>query len=194
MNRSAKSLWLTFAILVPLGMLWQFYPLTDASSRIDRFPRKSALVDSHDLPLTPGEQAIFCGVTVIKRFALVGDDRAVVTVIDGTKNRHAVHDPVFCFRGAGWEVSRDEKVPLEKGTARLVHLRQGKDVAEAVYWFSDGNEQFNRPLLYWWKTALRRMTLGASGMEPVLVILTSTGPPLPHWSQLLKQWPELQSL
>jgi hypothetical protein len=194
MNRSAKILWLAFAILVPLGMLWQFYPLTDASSRIDRFPRKSVRVESYDLPLTPGEEAIFSGVTVIKRLALVGDDRAVVTVIDGTQNRHAVHDPVFCFRGAGWEVSREEKVPLRNGDARLVHLRQGKDVAEAVYWFSDGNEQFNRPVLYWWKTALRRMTFGGSGMEPVLVILTSTRGTLPHWSELLKSWPELQSL
>ena len=194
MNRSAKLLWIAFAILVPLGLLWQFYPLTDASSRIDRFPRKGTQVKSYDLPLTPGEEAIFSGVTVIKRLALVGDNRAVVTVIDGTRNRHAVHDPVFCFRGAGWEVSREEKVPLRNGYGRLVHLHQGKDVAEAMYWFSDGNEQFNRPVLYWWKTALRRMTFGGSGMEPVLVILTSSGTPLPHWPELLSAWPELQAL
>ena len=194
MNRSAKFLWLAFVVLVPLGMLWEFYPLTDASSRLDQFPRKSARVESHDLPLSSGEEAIFSGVTVLKRLALVGDDRAVVTIIDGTQNRHAVHDPIFCFRGAGWEVSRDEKVPLGKGFARLVHLRQGTDVAEAMYWFSDGQEQFNRPIQYWWKTSLRRLTFGSSGMEPVLVVLTSTGGTLPHWSHLLKAWPELQAL
>jgi hypothetical protein len=38
------------------------------------------------------------------------------------------------------------------------------------------------------------MTFGASGMEPVLVILTSTGAPLPHWPDVLKAWPELQAL
>jgi hypothetical protein len=175
-------------------MVWEFYPLTDASSRINHFPRMSGQVASRDLPLTPGEEAIFCGVTVVKRLALVGDDRAVVTVIDGTKNRHAVHDPVFCFRGAGWEVSREESVPLRKGFARLVHLRQGKELAEALYWFSDGKEQFKSPVLYWWKTALRRLTFGSSGMEPVLVILTSAGDTPPHWPDLLKAWPELQSL
>jgi hypothetical protein len=194
MNPSAKLLWLAFVILVPLGMLWEFYPLTDASSRLDRFPRENGQMASYDLPLTPGEEAIFTGVTVLKRLAIVGNDRAVITVIDGTKNRHAVHDPVFCFRGAGWEVFRDEKVPLKKGAARLVHLRQGKDVAEAMYWFSDGSEQFNRPVLYWWKTAMRRLTFGGSGKEPVLVILTSTDGALPHWQALLNAWPELQAL
>ena len=58
------------------------------------------MLESHDLPLTDGEKAIFTGVTMLKRLAIAGGDRAVVTVIDGTKNRHAVHDPVFCFRGA----------------------------------------------------------------------------------------------
>jgi len=194
MNRSAKLLWLAFAILVPLGTMWEFYPLTDASSRIDAFPRNTAHVESHDIPLAPGEQVIFSGVSVLKRRALVGNDLATVTVIDGTKNRHAVHDPVFCFRGAGWEVTGQESIPLARGVARLVHLRQDNDVAEAVYWFSDGDQQFDRPLLYWWKTALRRVTFGRSGNEPVLVVLTSTGGMPPDWPALLKAWPELQAL
>jgi hypothetical protein len=194
MNRSAKLLWLALAILVPLGMMWQFYPLTDASSRINQFPRKNSEMESHDIPLAPGEQAIFSGVTVLKRLAIAGNNRAVVTVIDGTKNRHAVHDPAFCFSGAGWELSGEESVPLSKGVARLVHLQHGSDRAEALYWFSDGNQQFSRPLLYWWKTALRRLTFGTSGMEPVLVILTSNGDPAPNWTELLKAWPELQAL
>ena len=194
MNRATKLLWLAFAILVPLGMMWEYYPLTDASSRLNQFPRMSAHVESRDLPLSAGEQAIFSEVTVVKRLALIGNDRAVVTVIDGTHNRHAVHDPVFCFRGAGWEVTAQETVPLDKGLARLVHLRQGTDVAEALYWFSDGDQQFNRPVVYWWKTALRRLTFGGSGMEPVLVILASTRNTLPNWPQLLTAWPELQAL
>jgi hypothetical protein len=168
--------------------------LADASSRLDAFPRNGAQVQSHDVPLAPGEQVIFSGVTVLKRLALVGNDRAIVTVIDGTQNRHAVHDPVFCFRGAGWEVTSEETIPLAKGVARLVRLRQDKDVAEAVYWYSDGDRQFDRPLLYWWKTALRRVTFGHSGKEPVLVVLTSTGDTMPHWPELLKAWPELQAL
>jgi hypothetical protein len=194
MNRATKFLWLAFAIVVPLGLLWQFYPLSDASARLNSFPHKSATVDSQDVPLTPAEASIFSGVTVLKRLAQVGNDQAIVTVIDGTKNRHAVHDPVFCFRGAGWEVSSQETVPMGNGEARLVHLKQNNEVAEALYWFSDGREQFDRPLLYWWKTALRRLTFGSSGNEPVLVVLTSTDSGLPNWQNLLKQWPELQTL
>ena len=194
MNRPTKLLWLAFAILVPLGMIWEIYPLSDASSRLAEFSRNSTGVEFLDMPLSAGEQAIFSGATVVKRLAVVGNNRAVVTVIDGTHDRHAVHDPVFCFRGAGWEVTGQETVPLGKGFARLVHLRQDKDIAESLYWFSDGNEQFDRPLLYWWKTALRRLTFGGSGMEPVLVVLTSTGGTLPNWPELLKAWPGLQKL
>jgi hypothetical protein len=194
MNRSAKLLWIAFAILVPLGMLWQFYPLKDASARLDAFPMSSVHIDSKDFPLTPAEIAIYSNVKVVKRIAQVGNDRAFVTIIDGTKNRHAVHDPVYCFRGAGWTVSSQEDIPMDHGVARLVHLQQDKDTAEALYWFSDGATQFDRPLLYWWKTALRRLTFGKSGNEPVLVVLSSVDGVLPDWPAVLKAWPELQTL
>jgi len=194
MNRSSKLLWIAFAILVPLGMLWQFYPLKDASARLNAFPMTSANVDSKDFPLSPAELAIYSNVKVLKRIAQVGNDRAFVTVIDGTKNRHAVHDPVYCFRGAGWVVTSQEDVPMGRGVARLVHLQQDKDTAEALYWFSDGNTQFDQPLLYWWKTALRRLTFGRSGNEPVLVVLSSVDGVLPDWHAVLKAWPELQAL
>ena len=194
MNRSSKLLWIAFAILVPLGMVWQFFPLKDASARLDTFPMTSAKVDSKDFPLTTSELAIYGNVKVVKRIAQIGLNRAFVTVIDGTKNRHAVHDPVYCFRGAGWVVTSQEDVPMGKGVARLVHLHQNNDTAEALYWFSDGNTQFSRPLDYWWKTALRRLTFGRSGSEPVLVVLSSVDGVLPDWHAVLKDWPELQQL
>ena len=194
MNRSAKLFWIAFVVLVPLGMLWQYYPLKDASARIDAFPLSSARADSSDVPLSPSELAVYTGVRVLKREAVVDGEHAFVTVIDGTRNRHAVHDPVFCFRGAGWVVTGEEDVPLSKGVARLVRLRQDKDTAEALYWFSDGSTQFDRPLVYWWKSALRRLTFGASGSEPVLVVLSSVNGEPPHWPELLKAWPELQTL
>ena len=101
---------------------------------------------------------------------------------------------MFCFRGAGWEVTGEETVGLSHGEGRLLHLRQDGESAEALYWFSDGEKQFDRPLTYWWKTSLRRLTLGSYGMEPVLVVLTSTGDGIPHWRKLLQDWPELQAL
>jgi hypothetical protein len=193
-NRSANLLWLALAVLVPLGMLWEVFPLADASARINAVRLKSTAAQSEDTPLTGAEAAIFAGVRVLKRTATIGTDRIVITVIDGTRNRHAVHDPVFCFRGAGWQVIGDQSLPLDKGSARLVGLRQDKDVAQALYWFSDGTHQFSSPLLYWWKTSLRRLTFGHSGAEPVLVVLTTTSNKMPDWAALIKAWPDLQSL
>jgi hypothetical protein len=194
MSRSAKLLWLALVVIVPLGLLWEYYPLGDASARLSRLPRNGANVQSRDVSMTPAELAVFSGVDVVKRFAVAGDDRAVVTIIDGTRNRHAVHDPMFCFRGAGWQVTGEETLPLAKGEARLLRLSQNGQTAEAVYWFTDGERQFARPSLYWWKTSLRRLTLGHSGLEPVLVVLTSTDAGAPNWRDLLKAWPELQAL
>jgi hypothetical protein len=194
MNRSANFLWLALLVMIPLGLTWEYYPLSDASARLDKFPRNTGQVQSSDLAMSPSEMAVFHDVDVVKRLAVEGEDRAVVTIIDGTRDRHAVHDPAFCFRGAGWEVTGQESIPLANGRGRLLHLRQDGYTAEALYWFSDGARQFDRPLVYWWKTSLRRLTLGRSGSEPVLVVLTSAGDMLPHWQQLLKAWPELQSL
>lgn len=194
MNRTTRLLWTALVAAVLLGVVWEFYPLPDAVARLAKFPRRSLMADSRDMPLTPTEDANFSGTTVVKRLASVRGERVIVTVVDGTHNRHAIHDPVFCFRGAGWDMFAQEVIPMERGEARLVHLRQGGRTAEALYWFSDGCEQFASPLRYWWKTALRRLSLGHSGPEPVLVILTSTGDASPNWGDLLRAWPDLQAL
>jgi hypothetical protein len=189
-----KILWTALAAAIVLATLWERFPLADASARLNRLPRASLLVESRDMPMTPTEQANFTGTSVLKRLASAGHERVILTVVDGTRNRHAIHDPVFCFRGAGWEVDSMETVALEKGDARLLRLRQGKQTAEAVYWFTDGGRQFANPMQFWWETALRRLTFGASGAEPVLVILTSTGETPPNWADLLHAWPDLQKL
>ena len=44
-------------------------------------------------------------------------------------------------------------------------------IAEAIFWMSDGRERHSSPSRYWYQTALRRLTLGRSGSEPVLIIL-----------------------
>ena len=193
-SQAGKWLGLIFAILVPLTLMWQYYPLPDASARLNALPLKTALVECRNLPLTGAEYATFSNVTVVKRLAVTEAGSAILTLIDGTHDRHAVHDPTFCFRSAGWEVGAPEQVVLAKGSARLLHLRNGSEQAEALYWFTDGNEQSVRPLLYWWKTTLRRLTFGRSGPEPLLVVLVSANTTRPNWPALLKAWPELQSL
>ena len=192
MQRSVKLFWIALAVLVPLGLFWQFYPLADASSRLDRFSLSSSGLSS-PMELAPDEMTAFSRVRVLKRLGTVGSERAVLTVIDGTRNRHAIHDPEFCFRGAGWEIGSRQVVPLSHGAGLLVSLRRGNEIAQAMYWFSDGERQFDSPFLYWWKTSLRRVTFGHSGQEPVLVVLSSTET-LPNWTLLLKGWTQLQDL
>ena len=194
MNNTAKYLWLMLVVSLGLGLLWQYYPLPDASFRLTCLAPRTVMVESRDMPLTPTEQANFSGTTVVKRLVSAGQQRVILIVVDGTHNRHAIHDPLFCFRGAGWEVTAQESFPLEAGEGRLLKLRQNQAEAEALYWFSDGRQQFSNPLRYWGKTALRRLTLGRSGPEPVLVILTTTGERVSNWKALLRAWPDLQEL
>jgi len=190
----AKWLWLALAVFIPLGVAWSTYPLPDASPRLSQLFPHGSPVSSRDIPLEDGEETVFAGATVLKRLATVQNQIVVVTVIDGTRNRHAVHDPLFCFRGAGWEIGGEEMIPLGTGAARLLHLRKGEDRADALCWFSTGNRQFTSPLLHWWKTSLRRLTFGKSGPEPVLTILSSTSEGLPDWPALIRAWPGLQDL
>ena len=182
------------AIAVALGALWQFVPLADASARLGALPAAAPGIRSENMELTPAEQQIFARTNVVKRIASVDGQPVVLTVIDGTRNRHAIHDPRFCFQGAGWTVKNSDTVPVEHGEATRLKLEKSGETAEAVFWFTDGEHQFNSPYTYWMRTTLRRLTFGRSGGEPVLVILTTGGSPSADWDRLLHAWSDLQAL
>jgi hypothetical protein len=50
MKDGRNSLWVWTAIIVAVGMgaVWQFYPLQDASDRLEAFPLKSVRATSED--------------------------------------------------------------------------------------------------------------------------------------------------
>lgn len=192
-GRSSVWVWAAIIVAVVTGAVWQFYPLKDASGRLEAFPLKGVWVTSEDVPLSEVEQNIYQSARVTKRVARVRGQIVVLTIIDGTRNRHAVHDPLFCFRGAGWDVLSEENMAVEWGTARRVQLSRRGEPAEALYWFTDGENAFGSAKDYWWKTTLRRITLGQSGPEPVLVVLTpATDDPI-NWTRLLTHWPTLSA-
>ncbi len=194
MTARLKLLWIFIPCGLLFGIVWEFYPLPDASARLSSLPCSAPGIESHDIALAPAEQMNFVKTTVVRRVAMVRGECVILTVVDGTRNRHAIHDPSFCFRGAGWEISSRSVIQMTNGNALKVHLHKGEGTAEAVYWFSDGASQFSSPLVFWWKTALRRLSLGKSGPEPVLVILASAGASLPDWGEVLRAWPDLQTL
>jgi len=190
----ARLIWGFMIIAVALGLLWQFFPLADASARLAALPERGIMMHSQEIPVTAAEDAIFAGATVLKRLVKVRSQAVVLTVIDGTHNRHAVHDPAFCFRGAGWEVEDELPFAVEWGEARRVALSRRGETAEALYWFSDGERAFGSPLGYWWRTTLRRVSLGASGQEPILIVLTPIDDRPVDWDALLSGWPELGAI
>lgn len=102
-----------------------------------------------------------------------GGGNVVMTVIDGTGNRHAVHDPAYCFSGAGWKILSRSPITLSSGTATHVLLKKENQESQAFWFFDDKKTQFTSPLEYWMKSAMRRATLGWSGAEPVLVTIQS---------------------
>lgn len=187
-------LWVLLAVVAGLTVLWEFVPLRDAGARLAAFPEKGFGFASREVPLSPTEKSIFGGATVQKRVYQVGQQRVVVQIVDGTRDRHAVHDPMHCFRGAGWELEAGSEVPLGGGLARQIRLKRASNKAEAMYWFSDGKTRHASAMQCWWQTALRRLSFGQSGEEPVLVILQPlVGEPV-DWDKLLSEFSPLAEL
>lgn len=192
MNRHAsRLLWIGLGLAVLLVMVWERLPLPDASGRLDRLPKAGLGFASRELPLTESERAIFGAARSLKRLYQAGSQRLVVQVIDGTRNRHAVHDPLYCLRGAGWEVRHGTDIAVPGGTARLLSLEGNGRTAEALYWFSDGQTRHASAPRYWAQTTGRRLTRGRSGEEPVLTMVQPwDGEPV-NWEKALQKLPML---
>ena len=184
LGRRRLALWIAVAVAGLSGVLWAIYPLPDAAERLAAIPRSGADFTSQDVALTPVELQVLGRVNVVHRFYRLGATQFYATVIDGTKDCHAVHDPRYCFQGAGWKVLSERKLPLKGGEGHLVHAVNGQHEVQALFWFSDGAGRYTSLMRYWGQTTLRRMTLGRSGAEPVLVVLQSFGNPQPDWSVL----------
>lgn len=194
MKKAPLLLWIAVGLAAVLGAVWQWFPVPDAAARVHAIPLHVLGLRSREEELAPAEQTVFHGTTVEKRWVAVGGSEFILLAVDGTRNRHAIHDPAYCFRGAGWDVVSEEKVPLEGGEGRRLGLERQGAKAEALYWFSEQGEEYAGPLRYWGRTALRRLTLGRSGVEPVLVILMSVPGSIPDWNAVLQSWPEIQTL
>jgi len=185
------ALWVALGLAIGVSLVWEWVPLGDASARIDGLPLNGLGYAGRELPLTDGEKSIYEPARVVKRLYQVGSQKIVLVIIDGSRNRHAVHDPTYCFRGAGWDTVASRDSTVAGGSARRLTLaRQGRKV-EALYWISDGTVRHASSPLYWWQTTLRRLTFGRSGAEPLLVVLQPFGDEPVDWNRVLGQFPAL---
>ncbi len=172
MKRPVLWFCLLLTALITLG--WPMIPMPTAAKRLADIPSSSPDFQTRELEISAADRAFLGKAQAVQALiAMRGGGRLVLTVIDGTHNRHAVHDPNYCFSGAGWQVQTQSIVKVPSGNAMWVTLAKDSQTTEALWFFDDGKHQFASPFEYWLATSLRRVTLGRSGAEPVLVSLRS---------------------
>jgi len=184
MSKSSQTfLWLFLGIVIVLGSLWQFYPLQTAQNRMNKIPIEGATFSGKEVELSPFEENFFKDVNIVKRIYKIGGQYYFVVVLDGTKNRHPIHDPYYCFRGEGWTIESEKTLPIVDGVANLLHISKNNEKREALFWFSNGETNYTSLIKYWWQTTLRRISLGYSGPEPVLIMVTPLTSQSVNWSE-----------
>lgn len=170
---SHRFAWLTLGGFVVASLVWQFVPLQGAEYRLMLLPTRGIGFTSQGAALSAPEVKSLGAAIAVRRMYHFDDQRLIATLVDATQNRHAVHDPLYCFTGSGWKVSNDRPIPVPAGTARHIAFERRGKRAELIFWFSDGKTRHASMSQYWWQTTLRRLTLGRCGDEPVLVLLQS---------------------
>ena len=163
----------------------------DSPSLLTNLPTTGLFYRSQPIELTDAEAKHLAKATVAKRRYALPCGRFDLLAIDGADDRHAVHDPTFCHRGAGWVVANRQTLPLKNGQAALVQYNRGRESTQCVYWFTNGISQKPDAWWYWAQATLRRLTGGQSGREPVLVVLQPSDETAPDWSAVMRECPAL---
>lgn len=187
-------LWTGLFLAVLLGLIWQFFPLPDAQKRLNQLPMAGTNFSAIDVPLTPFEKDFFKNINILKRIYRIDQQVVFIYALDGTHNRHLVHDPSYCFRGSGWEIKTQSPFQIPGGSANLVKLEKDGNFRDTLYWFSDGKHNFKSPLRYWWDTTLRRLTFGKSGEEPLLIVVQPVETETLDWNKFIKDFPQIFTL
>lgn len=182
-----RLLWAFLIFILIIGGIWQFYPLETAQGRLNSLPLNGPNFQGQEIELTSDEKKFFDNINIVKRIYKIDDQYFFVTVLDGSRNRHIVHDPYYCFRGAGWTINAEKPYPLDQGMANLIDISKGDEHREALYWFSDGSKAYTAPMEYWWQTTLRRISLGHSGPEPILIMIQPMTKQTVDWPAITKQ-------
>jgi hypothetical protein len=178
-------LWCALLLTAIVTLVWPLFPVPSAATRLASIPSSSPDFQSSPLELSAADRAFLGEAEAVQSLiAMRGGGRLVLTVIDGTRNRHAVHDPSYCFSGGGWQIRAKRAVKVPSGEATWVCLAKDTKRTEALWFFDDGQHQFNSPFAYWLKTSTRRATLGRSGAEPVLVTLRSLPDEAVNWDRV----------
>ncbi len=164
--------WVLLLTMVGLGSMWRFLTPETAEARLKQIPIRGVGFRSKEIALNDQDKTVFGEAKVVRRQYAGRGGGFLLTVIDGSRNRHAVHDPLYCLQGAGWQPVAQSNIELGKGNAHLMRLKKATGEESMVYyWYSTPSLCFTASSRYWWHTTLRRLTLGKSGKEPLLVVV-----------------------
>lgn len=171
LGRPRWYLWPVAILSIICGAAWSVQPVGDATERLGEIPLERGQFQGRDLPLTERERTVFGQVDVLHRQYSAPWRSVYVTVVDGSKDRHAVHDPRYCFQGAGWKVLEEQKRPVAGGDSTWISAERDGRRAEAVFWFTNGSERYSSVPRYLWEAMLRRVSFGRFGGKPILVVV-----------------------
>jgi hypothetical protein len=189
-----RALILVAVLAAVLGVALEFVKLPDATQRVMALPEQGEGFTSTELSLDDQETGFFSATRVLKRQYKVGKHDFLLRVVDVTHDTFAVHDPLYPFRGLGWDIRSSGTFVVPGGYVLHVNLSRGAVRSEAVVWYSDGTERHASGQKQWWQNFLRKLTFGKSGEEPVLVVLQPTAEGSVIWADLFSQFPPLFSL
>jgi len=184
-------LWIALVAMVLVSLMWDRFPGAPVAGRFGSLPTQGFRYVSRDLPLNEVELQVYHHAGVVKRLYQVGSQRFVLTAIDGSRNRHAVHDPLYCFRGAGWQVDRKQDLAVPGGSVQWLSLARSGQRKEVVFWFTNGQERYGSAGRAWWMSLWSRLSFGKCGSDAALVLLQPGEADPPAWNDIFAQCPFL---
>lgn len=169
-------LWAVCIVALVVALIVELAPQRDAIGQLLAIPNRGEEFRSRETPLTAQERELLGEASAVKKYiAPNGAEPFLFSAIDGTRNRHAVHDPRYCFVGAGWRIVNEQSIPVDQGELQLLTLERDGEQRQAMFWFSTPGNWFVSPMTYWTRATWRRLTFGAGGEEPILMVVQSLG-------------------
>ncbi len=183
-----KILWAALILSIILSILYEKYTPPSGRSAIDTLQKSGFGYNSRDILLTPSEISIYSDARVLKRWYNFSFHNFILIVVDAGNNRHAVHDPLYCFNGAGWQIHLKKKIKIDGSWAHFLKMSKDGIHREVLYWFSDGYSRHASVVRFWFQATMNRLTFGFSNKVPFMVILQPFKDNQPDWQKILDQF------
>jgi len=113
--------------------------------QLDHFPLKLSRWEGRDVAIPPGQLAVLRASAVLMRdYTQVSGPPVTLYVayFAGQREGTAMHSPLHCIPGAGWEVARQSVLPISSAElgaiqANKVIFANGDDRILMVYWYME---------------------------------------------------------